>query len=76
MCTSLIINSMGSKMYSQQVGKYLRMCKLMIFSFILDLSSILKSKCNFLNIKIAIQRLVDNTIFDEKRYKNSSETEW
>ena len=63
-------------MYSQQVGKYLRMCKLMIFSFILDLSSILKSKCNFLNIKIAIQRLVDNTIFDEKRYKNSSETEW
>lgn len=63
-------------MYSQQVGKYLRMCKLMIFSFILDLSSILKSKCNFLNIKIAVQRLVDNTIFDEKRYKNSSETEW
>ncbi len=56
-------------MYSQQVGKYLRMCKLMIFSFILDLSSILKSKCNFLNIKIAVQR-------DEKRYKNSSETEW
>lgn len=50
-------------MYSQQVGKYLRMCKLMIFSFILDLSSILKSKCNFLNIKIAIQRLVENTIF-------------
>ena len=63
-------------MYSQQVGKYLRMCKLMIFSFILDLSSILKSKCNFLNIKIAVQRFVDNTIFDEKRYKNSSETEW
>ena len=63
-------------MYSQQVDKYLKMCKLMIFSFILDLSSILKSKCNFLNIKIAIQRLVDNTIFDEKRYKNSSETEW
>lgn len=63
-------------MYSQQVGMYLRMCKLMIFSFILDLSSILKSKCNFLNIKIAVQRFVDNTIFDEKRYKNSSETEW
>lgn len=63
-------------MYSQQAGKYLRMCKLMIFSFILDLSSILKSKCNFLNIKIAVQRFVDNTIFDEKRYKNSSETEW
>lgn len=27
-------------MYGQQVSKYLRMCKLMIFSFILDLSSI------------------------------------
>lgn len=50
-------------MYSQQVGKYLKMCKLTIFSFILDLSSILKSKCNFLNIKIAVQRLVGNTIF-------------
>lgn len=56
-------------MYSQQVGMYLRMCKLTIFSFILDLSSILKSKCNFLNIKIAVQRLVENTIFDEKGTK-------